>query len=159
MAHVRAGVEEGTRQSVLDILGPLTTAYVQRATGGRPNIDLPHHDCPPRTVSGPYTPCFVEAVVTVDAEGRISWPRDLEPGVRRVAIDLADGPTLAIVIEPQMSSRVQAVDRRGRILLPAGILQAARIRPGDRLTLIRRPERDGFALAPAGCLGVRQGLE
>lgn len=143
---------------MLDILGPLTTTYVQRATG-HSDIDVPHHRCEPQTVSGSYAPCFVEAVVTVDAEGRISWPRDLEPGISRVRIVLADGPTLEITVEPLASSRVQAVDRRGRILLPAGILQTARIRPGDRLTVIRRPERDGFALAPAGCLGVRQGPE
>lgn len=151
-------IEKGTAQSVLEILGPLTSNYLQRATG-RTEVELPHYPGDPHVVSGSYAPCFVEALVTVDSEGRIAWPRDLEPGIRRVSIYLADGPTLEIAIEPQASLRVQAVDRRGRILLPAGILHTARIRPGDRLAVIRRPERDGFALAPAGCLGVRQGPE
>lgn len=55
------------------------------------------------------------------------------------------------------SPGMRSIDGRGRLQLPQGLMRAVGIEPGDRVAIIRRVDRDGFALVPVDSLGVRRG--
>lgn len=148
--------DERTAQSVLELLRPLQSGYVQRANPVE-QLMAPGAETSKYLVDVAYTPCCVEATVRVDSKGRVSWPSHLIAG-RAATIELGEGISVDVTFETNVSSNSQQIDGRGRLQLRQGTLQAAGIRPGDRVVLIRRLDRDGISLIGAGGLGVRRGL-
>ncbi len=146
-APTRAGVAPSP---VLDLLRPLVSAYMTRADR-RPEAPTNCDRAAPE--QGTYESCVVESIVRVDGKGRVALGAELsEPGPVAICIDghlqgalRADGTTR------------HAIDARGRLLIPHGILRTAGMEPGERVAIIRQPGVAGLVLVAARCLGVRVG--
>ncbi len=93
--------------------------------------------------------------MTVDPKGRVSLPR----GVQSFAatVQLGAGPTIKVMFGHDDTPTVPPMDGRGRLHLPQGLMRTVGMRPGDRVVVIRRADRDAFELVPAGSLRVRHG--
>lgn len=142
---------------MLRLLAPLTPIYVTRTSpdGQRVHVVAP---CEPQPIrSDGFEPCLVEAIVTVDAKGRVPLPaKD-----RQTAADVAS----AIVVEDRMidvrfadrsSEGRSAIDPRGRLQLHHGVLRAARLAPGDRLAIVRFADPLRVILTCPANLAVRR---
>lgn len=139
---------------VLRVLAPLGTAYVRRASPAplraapEPNVALA--DLPEPA----FTACAVEGVVTIDAERRVLWPVQLTC-ILGVAVALrATRGAIEVIANPQPGGHARAVDQRGRLRLPRGVLRAAGLEPGDRVVIARSGTGERVLLVRADRLGI-----
>lgn len=143
---------------VLDLLAPLRAAYLRRSGSSderhRPELSALRASGPPS--EGPLAPCVVEAVVTVDPEGRIPWRFCFEE-LRNGTASIGIGDQDIIELSPgDQSSARHAPDHRGRLHLPQGVLRAVGLGPGDRVAVLRLPDGRGVGLVSVRKLGVRR---
>lgn len=145
-----------THACVIPLLRDLVPNYVRRVSPGA------HHDDPTTLDQNQsrdaamafdnYVSCSaIDGVVTIDSERRIAWPAGApqpEATVIRAAGELIELSTTAVDRGPTRS-----IDCRGRLRLPAGVLHATGLRPGDRVLMARCD--DGWVLAPAHRIVVR----
>ncbi len=79
-------------EPVLRLLAPLTPMYVGRASPGDLRARWVEPARPQRIRHDNYEPCVVEAIVTVDAKGRVPWPTKDCWLAADVTIQVADVP-------------------------------------------------------------------
>lgn len=145
-------------EPVLDLLAPLRAAYVRRSgpTDRHPRPPVQNRVAE-RLAEVSFAPCVVEAVVTVDPEGRIPWRLRLE-GLRNGAasIEVVDEDIIKVSIGDQPGRMRHAPDRQGRLHLPQGVLRAIGVGPGDRLAVLRLGDGSGVGLVSVNKLGIRR---
>lgn len=131
-------VTSGPNTDVLDLLAPTRDAYVRRRTSAVGTA---------LGQSGPpaepdLDPVIVEAIVTVDREGRVPWRFRL-PGLDLSSVTVKLGSGAVIEVQPSTSGNGSPFrpDRKGRLHLPFSLLRVVGSGPGDRLALLRLPVR------------------
>ncbi len=138
--------------SVLSLLSNRSAAYVRRAPpDARTGRDRP----PPRPESAPIDDAwFVEAVVTVDPEGRIPW-RLLPSSVDLSRVRLVLGDRMVEVRSCDDPTGARRPDRQGRMHLPQGLLRAIGVKRGERVAVVRLDGQPVLGLVPARRLALR----
>lgn len=143
---------------VLRLLAPLTSAYVSRAGPERLPARLAEHARTDLVVRHGFEPCVLEAIVTVDAKGRVPLPtNDRGPGSGVVSVTVVSDGTIEIAcaVGDQGDGGPWALDARGRLQLHHGVLRAAGVGPGERLAVVRLEDPPRLVLTSLGSLAVR----
>jgi hypothetical protein len=124
---------ESASPNVLALLRPLATAYARRAgPGAFPFAGSAHaSDAGLGSKAGP--PAAL-AVLRIDPKGRVSWPRRLGLPGDMVSIRSLNSATIELVVGS--CGRGRPIDRRGRIVIPAGVLRTAGAGANDRLIVV-----------------------
>jgi len=74
---------------------------------------------------------------------------------RRVLVALrATRGAIEVIANAQPGAHARAVDQRGRLRLPRGVLRAAGLGPGDRVVIARSGVRDRVLLVRADRVGI-----
>ncbi len=148
--------------SVLDLLAPLRASYISRTPREddwlRQACDVAHAVTAPeaRSIS-----CTVEAVVTVDPEGRIPWRFHFD-GLDISDVGLSLGKVEGLIdvsVHRWQDGLRRGRDRYGRLHLPQGLLRSIGCWPEDRLAVARLQDRQGVVLVRADRLSIRAGPE
>jgi hypothetical protein len=127
---------------VLELLAPLTAAYVRRAEPGQSPTTREPAPTVPHPPSSAFIPCRVDGVITIDSERRVLWPDALDWDRRAcVGLRALDG-AIEVRLDAAPGTQMHAPDQRGRLRLPRGVLRAAGLEAGDRV-VIARPEAPG----------------
>ena len=146
------GAVTSATTDVMDLLAPIRDAYVRRRTSAVGTADA-------QTVTPTepgLTPVIVEAIVTVDREGRVPW-RFRIPGLDLSSVTVKLGGRAVIEVQPSTAGNGPPFgpDRKGRLHLPFSLLRVVGSGPGDRLALLRLPDRESLGFVPVGRLGLR----
>jgi hypothetical protein len=139
---------------VLGVLAPLATAYVRRASPGSVRAGPAPKVASADALEPTFRPCSVEGVVTIDAERRVLWPDALRGDGRRLVALRAAGGAIDVTVNAPPGTSARAVDQRGRLRLPGGVLRAAGLGPGDRVVIVRAGARDQVLLVRADRVGI-----
>lgn len=144
-------------ESSADVLGTLSTltpVYVRRASPGERHMSAPRAellaDLEP---AYGFTPCEVEAVVTIDPERRILWPQSDKPTAGMVTSMRPLDRGIEVAVGGQSGAYCRSLDQRGRLRLPPGVLQAAGLAAGARVIIARASGQ--WLLVPADRVGIR----
>lgn len=138
--------------SVLTLLSDRSGAYVRRVPpDGRASGEWSRPLATGVSIDDGWS---VEAVVTVDPEGRIPW---------RLHTDRAELTGVSLVLRDRMvevqscddSTAGRRPDRQGRLHLPRGLLKAIGVDRGDRLAIVRSEGRRVLGLVSTRRLAVR----
>lgn len=146
-------VTSGATTDVINLLAPIRDAYVRRrtTTEGGPGAGL----ATTRTERD-LEPVWVEAIITVDPEGRVPWRfriRGLD--LSSVTIGLGDGAVIEVRSSTTGRGPTNRPDPQGRLHLPFSLLRAGGGEPGERLALIRLADEHTVGLVPVSRLGLR----
>lgn len=103
-----------------------------------------------------FVPCVVKALVTIDAKGRVTWPRCVRPDhADPTSVFVVGRSGVEVALDVGRDGPLGAVDARGRLTLRHGILLAAQIGPGDQLVIVSLPDPIRILLTLATNLAVR----
>lgn len=145
----------GDTDGVIPLLSALLPAYLRRVAPDGMDADT-RRDAPDAMgaddirLERAFRPCEAEAVVTIDAERRIAWPAsDLRPATTSLR---AVGDWIEVSAIARPGGHVRALDRRGRLRIPTGLLAAANLGPGNRVLITREP--DGWLLVPVDRVAI-----
>lgn len=147
-------MEPTTASTTGALITRLGQSYIHRAdpTGARGAAPAHRDICLP-TESQPIVASTVLAVARVDDERRWVWPADTGRA-RPSAVSLrARSGCIEVLTETDGGSAVRALDGRGRLRLPIGVLRWAGLSAGDRLALVAHGDPSGpLFLVPASDL-------
>jgi hypothetical protein len=142
-----------TEASVIPLLRDLVPNYVRRVSPGGQGDPTSPDRTPPADEPEPvdFVSCSaIDGVVTIDNERRIAWPTGAPQPEAAVIRAVGEHIELSIAADRGPS---RSIDCRGRLRLPAGVLHATGLRPGDRVLVARSDT--GWVLAPAHRIVVR----
>jgi len=146
---------------VLRLLAPLTSAYVSRAGPERLPAQLAERARTDLVGRHGFEACVLEAIVTVDAKGRVPLPAsDRGPGSDVVSVTVVSDGSIEIAfgdVGDHGDGGPWALDARGRLQLHHGVLRAAGVGPGERLAVVRLEDPARLVLTSLGSLAVRYG--
>lgn len=142
-----------TDASAIPLLLDLVPNYVRRVSPGgqreRTSPDRTTATDEPERVD--FVSCSaIDGVVTIDSERRIAWPTGAPQP--EAAVIRAVGEHIELSIAAGRGP-CRSIDCRGRLRLPAGVLHATGLQPGDRVLVARSDT--GWVLAPAHRIVVR----
>lgn len=131
------------RASVLALLSPLTPTYTRRVAVGEPRASAP---APAHAVADRLLlPTPVQSIITIEPRGRVPWRTIVRQGEAVVSLEV-DGGLIRVTVGAKPGHQPRRLDRRGRLLIPRGLLQAVGLSPGDRLAVLRSGSE--FVLTP-----------
>jgi len=142
-----------TEASVIPLLRDLVPNYVRRVSPGGQGDPTSPERTPPADEPEPvdFVSCSaIDGVVTIDNERRIAWPTGAPQPEAAVIRAVGEHIELSTAADRGPS---RSIDCRGRLRLPAGVLHATGLRPGDRVLVARSDT--GWVLAPAHRIVVR----
>lgn len=137
---------EADEPRVLEILRPLTNAYTRRAGPGAPAAVVSTEVSATWLPSG-SDPVTTVAVLRIDSKGRVSWPRRLGLPGSIVSVRSLGAATIELRVDSGDHGR--AIDCRGRVVIPSGVLRAAAAGADDRLLVVALDE-GRYALSVLG---------
>lgn len=139
---------------VLELLAPLTAAYTRRAEPGQAPATAGPVPGPPGAPAQAFIPCHVDGVLTIDSERRVLWPDVCGRTGQGCAGLRARNGAIEVSFDASPGTHVRALDQRGRLRLPLGVLRASGLQVGDRVVIARSEAAGPLLLVRADRVGI-----